>query len=110
MEKLSKAYTNQVKYYNSKYIPWTFKADDKVYLNSKNIDLTKPSKKLDYKYYNLFEVEMPIKKQVYWLKLTPKIKMHNVFYVSLLEPCKKTNDGNLSALFSIIIEKKTSTR
>ena len=55
--RLKKAQKAQVKYYNKKYTPCTFKARDKVYLNSKNIKLTCPSKKLDYKYYGSFEIE-----------------------------------------------------
>lgn len=37
-----------------------FKADNKVYLNSKDINSIKSSKKFDYKYYGLFKVEISI--------------------------------------------------
>ena len=63
--RLKKAQKAQVKYYNKKHTSRTFKAGDKVYLNSKNIELTRPSKKLDYKYYGPFEIEELVGKQAY---------------------------------------------
>ena len=55
--RLKKTQKAQAKYYNQKQTPHMFKAGDKVYLNSKNIQLTRPSKKLNYKYYGPFEIE-----------------------------------------------------
>ena len=102
--RLKKAQEAQAKYYNKKYIPGTFKARDKIYLNSKNIKSTHLSKKLNYKYYRLFEIEEPVEKQAYWLKLPKKMKIHNVFNVSLLELYTKTNDSNVPAPPPIVVK------
>ena len=69
MARLKKVQKAQAKYYNKKHTLRTFKAEDKVYLNSKNIKSMRPSKKLDYKYYELFKIEEPVGKQAYRLKL-----------------------------------------
>ena len=83
-----------------------FKTGDKVYLNSKNIESICPSKKLDYKYYEPFKIEEPIGKQTYRLKLPKKMKIHDVFHVSLLEPYTKINNSNVPALPPIVVERE----
>ena len=102
--RLKKAQEAEAKYHNKKHTPRTFEAENKVYLHSKNIKSTRPSKKLDYKYYRLFKIEEPVGKQAYWLKLLKKMKIHDVFHVSLLEPYTKTNDSNVPAPPPIVIE------
>ena len=102
--RLKKAQKAQAKYYNKKHISHTFKARDKVYLNSKNIKLTHSSKKLNYKYYEPFEIEKPVEKQAYQLKLSEKMKTHNIFYVSLLEPYTKTNDSDVPTPPPIVVK------
>lgn len=85
---VKKAADAQARYYNTKHKPQSYKVGDMVYLSSKNIKSTRPSKKLAYKYYRSYEVKLPIGKQAYRLRLPPSMKIHNGFYVSLLEPCK----------------------
>ena len=63
--RLKKAQKAQAKYYNKNHTSHTFKAKDRVYFKNKNIELTCSSKKLDYKYYQLFEIEKLIEKQGY---------------------------------------------
>ena len=63
--RLKKAQEAQAKYYNKKHILHIFKAEDKIYLNSKNIKSMRLSKKLDYKYYGSFKIEEPVRKQAY---------------------------------------------
>ena len=84
---MKKAVKQQAKCYNAKYKPQSYKVKDIVYLNSKNIKSTWLSKRLDYKYHELYEVELPIGKQAYHLQLSLNMKIYNIFYVSLLEPC-----------------------
>jgi hypothetical protein len=63
-----------------------YNVDDKVLLNVKNIIFIKLFKKLNYKYYDLYEIIELIKKQVYKLKLSFLLKeIHNVFHVFFLE-------------------------
>ena len=85
--RVKKAVEQQVKYYNGKHKPQLYKVKDMVYFNSKNIKSTRPSKKLDYKYYGPYKIKLPIEKQAYRLRLPLSMKIHNVFHVSLLEPC-----------------------
>ena len=60
------------------------KPDDKVWLNSKYIK-TKQNRKLEAKFFGLFQVLYPVGKQGYKLKLLKKWKIHDVFHMSLLE-------------------------
>ena len=104
--RLKKAQEAQAKYYNKKHTPCMFKAGDKIYFNSKNFKLTHPSKKLNYKYYGPFEIEKPVGKQTYQLKLSNKMKIYNIFHISLLEPYTKTNDSNIPVPLFIIVERE----
>lgn len=76
-----------------------------MYLNSKNIKSTQSNKKLDYKFYGPYKIELPINKQVYQLKLPESIKIHNVFHVLLLEPYNRGAREDLEPP-SIIIDDK----
>ena len=102
---MKKAVENQAKYYNEKHTPRHYKVGDKVYLNSKNIKSTRPNKKLDYKFYSPYEVEMPICKQAYRLRLPKVMKIYDVFHVLLLEPYNKGVGGEPVPL-SIIVNGK----
>jgi hypothetical protein len=74
-------------YYNQKHsVGPTLKEGDKVYLLQKNIATKRLSNKLDHKKLGLFKI-VKIKSLVnYCLKLPKTIKIHPVFYVSLLKP------------------------
>ena len=62
---VKKTIDQQTKYYNAKYKLQLYKVGDMVYLNNKIIKSTQQSKKLDYKYYKLYKVELSIEKQAY---------------------------------------------
>lgn len=81
-----------------------FKAKDKVYLNNKNI------KSMDYKYYELFEIEKSIGKQVYQLKLSKKMKIYDVFYVSLLNHTQKQMKATYLHLHLLWLKKRINMR
>ena len=94
MEKhLAKAIAVQVKYYNSKHVLKTYYVDDYVYLNSKNINLTQPFKKLDKKFYGPYIIRNIVGKQAYYLDLPLSTKIHNIFHVLLLKPCNLPSDS-----------------
>jgi len=58
-----------------------------VFLATKNLRTTRPNKKLSKKYSGSFEILERIRKLVYYLKLSPKMKLlYSVFYILLLEP------------------------
>ena len=57
---------------------------EKVELNSKYIKI-KWNHKLKAKFFGLFRILYPIKKQAYKLELSKKLKIHNDFHVLLLE-------------------------
>ena len=46
-KKLAKTVIMQAKHYNAKHLPQLHNVEDFVYFNSKNIDSTRPTKKLD---------------------------------------------------------------
>ena len=59
-------------------------------LNLKNLIFNKFIKKLNYEYYDLFEINKFIKKQSYKLKFFQIFcSMHNAFHVLLLKSYKK---------------------
>ena len=61
----------------------TFKENDLVFLNNKNIVINKPFKKLNDKMFDLFKVIFIID-FFYKLKLFKIIKIYNVFHFKLL--------------------------
>ena len=61
------------------------KEEDKVYLLRKNLKNFRLSKKLDHKKVDLFIIKKRKSKINYKLKLLDRIKIHPVFYISLLE-------------------------
>jgi hypothetical protein len=63
-----------------------FRKGDLVYLLRRNIKTTKPSEKLDYRKFGLFKIKRNIKNISYELYLLPTMKIHPIFYISLLEP------------------------
>ena len=64
--------------------PRSYAPSDKVGLNSKDIKI-KQNQKFEAKFFGPFRILYPVGKQAYKLELLKKWKIHNVFYVSLLE-------------------------
>ena len=99
---------NMAKYYNKKLRPMTYAIGNKVWLLGKNLTpiqlcnkvwllgknltLIQLCKKLDRKYYGLFQVLGIVGKNAYQLELFPRLKIHSVFHISLLEPANKTQE------------------
>ncbi|MBW0588260.1 hypothetical protein O181_127975 [Austropuccinia psidii MF-1] len=78
-----------------KEIPPDFQPGDKVWLASKNIKTTRPTKKLSERWLGPFEVLKKIGSHAYHLKLPQQWKsVHPVFHVSLLEPVKHSTIPN----------------
>ena len=88
-ERWKKAVQYQAKFYNQKHTPLTLNPDDWVMLSTKNLQQTRPSKKLADRYMGPFRVIEAIGKQAYKLQLPEKWKIHPVFHVSLLEPHRR---------------------
>jgi len=82
-ENLVEAQKLQSKYAGGKEI--TFKVGDKVWLSTKHLRTTRPSKKLDYKRTGPYTVSRIINKNAYKLHLPNTMRNHNVFHVSLLD-------------------------
>lgn len=62
-----------------------FKVGDKVWLDSRNIKTTRPTKKLDDKWFGPFPIDKILSRNAYRLKLPTHFKkVHPVFHVSLL--------------------------
>ena len=61
----------------------TFKENDLVFLNSKNIVIKKSSKKLNDKMFGLFKIIFIII-IIYKLKLSKTMRIYNVFHFKLL--------------------------
>ena len=77
-----------------------------VYLAKKNI-ITKPhSKKLDYKYIELYRITKKISKNNYQLNLLPKVRIYPIFYIFLYENAKKVKLQNIKRNDVKVKEKK----
>jgi hypothetical protein len=99
--------TKQFKYYDAKHTSKIYAMRNKVYLCVKNIKSTRSSKKLDYKYYESYKINMLINKQSYRLKLFANMKkIHNVFHVFLLESCKDVAKKKQTSLIYVNDEKQ----
>jgi hypothetical protein len=97
----------QSKYYDAKHISKVYAIEDKMYLCVKNIKSIKSSKKLDYKYYESYNINMLINKQSYRLKLSANMrKIHNVFHVFLLESCKDLAEKKQTSFIYVNDEKQ----
>jgi hypothetical protein len=105
-KRLKKTRSNQVKYYDEKHTSRIFNDEDKILLNFRNISIFKSSKKLDHKYYELFEIEELIEKQAYKLRLLNTFRIHNVFHVSLLKFYKERFDDVVASSSIMINEER----
>ena len=61
-----------------------FKQGDKVWLDTRNLSMDRPSKKLSDKYIGPFEIIEVIGPATCRLDLPPSMKIHNVFHTNLL--------------------------
>ena len=64
--------------------PQSYVTGGKIWLSSKQLKI-KRNRKLEAKFFGLFWVLHPVDKQAYKLELPKKWRIHDVFYVSLLE-------------------------
>ncbi|KAM5344467.1 hypothetical protein ACJ41O_001495 [Fusarium nematophilum] len=68
----------------------TFSEGDMVYFATKNIQTKRQNKKLDYKYIGPYKIKRKIKDTNYELDLPPKVKLHPIVHISLLESAENT--------------------
>ena len=74
----------QKRAHNKGVKPKNYTSYNKIWLNSKYIK-TKQNRNLEVKFFGLFQVFHPVGKQAYKLELPRKWRIHDVFYMSLLE-------------------------
>lgn len=88
---LTAARNEQEKYANaSREAAPAYKVGDYVYLNRRNIKTTKPSLKLDHKWFGKFKILQVLGSHAYKLELLFKLQeIDNSFHTSLLRPAKK---------------------
>jgi hypothetical protein len=74
--------------------------------------LVRPIKKLDTKYYSLFEVDKVLDSYSYKLKLLYELeKIYNIFYLSLLRPINQLPlPGQIDLLFLPITINKNKEK
>ena len=71
-----------------------FEIGDKVLLNSKNLNLNIPSRKLGYQHLGPFTIIEKIGEVSYKLELPRTMRIHPVFHESLLKPYNKDDNPN----------------
>jgi len=83
------------KYYERKATEQpSIEVGDLVMLKAKNIHTKRPSKKLSPQLYDPFKVLKKKGSRSYKLEFSPGWKIHPMFHVSLLEPCRASNRPN----------------
>jgi hypothetical protein len=89
-----------------------YKTGDKVWLDACNIMSARLMKKLDAKYYGLFEVDKVLDSYSYKLKLLYELeKIHNIFYPSLLRLANQLSlPGQVDLLLLPIIINKNGEK
>ncbi|MBW0486544.1 hypothetical protein O181_026259 [Austropuccinia psidii MF-1] len=79
----------------SRESPPVFHPGDLVWLSSKSIKSTRPTKKLLERWLGPFPILKKVSTHSYHLKFSPQWKsIHPVFHISLLEPVKKSKIPN----------------
>ena len=81
-----------------------------VYLATKNITIKRLNKKLDYKYLEPYKVIKKISENNYQLDLPPKVRIHSIFYVSLLKDATNVKLINTGRNNVKVNEKKYETK
>jgi hypothetical protein len=91
---LTLAQDQMAKFYDRKHCTTPkLSSGDKVWLDARNIQTDRPSRKLSHKRLGPYEVIEQVGKVSYHLKLPSSMKVHPVFHVSLLYP-HPTDDFN----------------
>jgi hypothetical protein len=70
---------------DKKRLDKTFEIGQKVWLIRKNLKTSRPSEKLEHRRFGPFKITEVINSVAYRLKLSPNMRIHDVFHVSLLE-------------------------
>ena len=98
----------QIKYYDKRYNFQFYKIKDRILLNFKNITFNRFSKKLDFKFYESYEITNFVIKMTYRLTMFKAFQsrnIHDVFYVSLFKSYIDRFDID-SKFFVIEMKKK----
>jgi hypothetical protein len=69
----------------------TFRIEDQVLVNAKNMTTRRSTKKLNHRYLGLFSVTKLIGGRAVQLELPKTMRCHNVFHVSLIERYRKNS-------------------
>ncbi len=78
-----------------------------MWLNVKNIQIKKFFKKLEVKKYELYRILKRLSRQVYYLKLSLKTRIHLIFNVSLLKSfCLRKKELNESLMKDLKLKKE----
>lgn len=74
----------------------TYSVGDKVFVSTKNLPTTRPSKSLDFKYAGPFEIISAVSPETYKLDLPSQWTIDNAFHVALLQPALEGLPGQHS--------------
>jgi len=92
LKRLENAIAYQKSYYDKHHKPKSYNVGDKVMLATKNLQLARPSKKLNHKFIGPYRILNPVGSQAYKINIPKTSKIHPVFHVSLLEPYQWRGD------------------
>ena len=85
MQRLQKTSVQRIKSYNVNHQSKSYAVNDLILLSIKNFKQKRFSKKLLYKFSNLFRMKNKIDEQTYRLTLSNIYHIHNIFHMSFLK-------------------------
>ena len=85
IQRLQKASTQQIKYYNVNHQSKIYAVSDLMSLSSKNFKQKRLSRKLSHRFVDSFRMKNEIDEQAYRLTLSNIYRIHNIFYISFLK-------------------------
>lgn len=100
-DRLRDAQESQAKYANKRRQPMSFDEGTRVMLNTKNIRLARPSKKLSEKFIGPFTIIGRCGTHAYKLRLPATMRIHPVFHVSLLEKAYEPNERTVTPAYEV---------
>jgi hypothetical protein len=83
----------------------TYNVGDLVLLSTKNLRLARLKKKMGARFVGPFRVRDAVGSQAYRLSLPTSYQIHNVFYVSLLEPYNQRAGEEPDDLMPLAVEE-----
>ena len=89
-EQIRQAQAHAVEQYNCKHTDMELKVGNLVYINRHNWKTRRPSPKLNTRFAGRYPIIERVGRWAYCLQLPPKLRVHNVFHILMLEKARSS--------------------